>query len=200
MSGMKFTREGTIRVARVVGAGLGGAIIGALVAFIWTAGATASGAATSACQAVNHGDFCVAIGPAAGAIAGSVAVISAATLITVATLGVRPKRLTAPLGCIVMATALFFTGLGFPGGLGPTPWAAAIAAGASLAAVALSVDSGRAQLAGWAAIVVILLASLVVPRTVARHEAADSHPRPAAWGPQTRGAGGVTADRSGERF
>lgn len=158
------------RAGRIAGAGLGGALTGLLVGWIWDAGVTATNAAVSACESSQSGEgnICLTVVPDAAAIAGSIAVISAGTLITLGLLRVRPRKLTVPLGCIVIATAVFGTGFGFPGGEGPAPWAAAIAAGAGLVAVALSVDQGRAQLVGWVALAVVLIGSFVVPRTIAR--------------------------------
>jgi hypothetical protein len=168
------TASRAIAAARVVGAGLGGAAIGALVGWAFDAAARAATAANDACQSQSQDGFCLALGYYAAALAGSVAIICVGTLITMAALRVRPRRLTVPLGCIVIATAMFFTGVGFPGGHAPPPWATAIAASAGLAAVALSVaDSGRAQLAGWAALVVVVLAALIVPRVVANREQTD---------------------------
>jgi hypothetical protein len=101
-------------------------------------------------------------------------VIITGTLTTMGTLQVRPKSLTVSVGCIVIAVAIACTGFGFSGGRGPAPWAAAIAAGAGLAAVALSVDRGRAQIAGLIGVGVVVLGSLIAPRTIVRHEEADS--------------------------
>lgn len=87
-----------------------------------------------------------------------------------ALLGLRPLRMTIPVGCMLTAWLAFFTASGFPGGQGPAPWAAAVAVGAvgaGLAAVALSVDWGRAQVTGMIAIGIILLASMFLPRLIA---------------------------------
>jgi hypothetical protein len=74
----------------------------------------------------------------------------------------------------VITVTIFCASLGFPGGRGPAPWAAGIAAGAGLAAVALSAGRGRAKIAGLIVAGVVLLASLIVPRTIARQEQTDS--------------------------
>jgi hypothetical protein len=163
------------RIGRIAGAGLGGAVIGALVTWIWETGASAARAAVSACESAQGADsFCLPFIPGAVAIAASIAVISAGTLIALWALQVRPRRLTVPVGCIVIAVAVVCASFGFPGGRGPAPWAAAIAAGAGLAAVALSADRGRAQVTGLVGVGVVLLGSFVVPRTIARHEETDS--------------------------
>jgi hypothetical protein len=105
------------RVGRIAGAGLGGAVIGVLVAWIWEAGAAAASAAVSACQsALGAESVCIPVVPGVTAIAGSVVVISAGTLITLWTTQVRPRRLTVPIGCIVITVTVLFTSFGFPGG------------------------------------------------------------------------------------
>src|SRR5277367_3260249 len=120
MKGMTFlhderTPPAWARVGRIAGAGLGGAVIGALVAWIWEAGAAAASAAVSACESAQGTDsFCLPVVPGAVAIAGSIVVISAGTLTAVWTLPVHPRRLTAPLGCLVIAVAIVCTGFGFP--------------------------------------------------------------------------------------
>ena len=163
------------QVARIAGAGAGGAVTGLLVAWIWEAGAAAASAAVSACEsAEGRNSVCIPLVPALAAIAGSIVAISAGTVITLWTMQVRPKRVTVPVGCIVTTVAVFWTSSGFPGGRGPAPWAAAIAAGAGLAAVALSARRRRARVAGLAGVVVVLLGSLLVPRTVARQEEVGS--------------------------
>jgi hypothetical protein len=170
-----MTAPSWTRVGRIAGAGLGGAVIGVVVTWIWEAGAAAARATVSSCESARGaGGFCIAVVPGAVAIAGSIVLICAGTLIAVWTLPVRPRRLTVPVGCIVIAVAIVCTGFGFPGGRGPAPWAAAIAAGAGLSAVALSVDRGRARVAGLVGIGIVLLGSFIVPRTIARHEQTDS--------------------------
>jgi hypothetical protein len=169
------TAPSWLRVGRVAGAGLGGAVIGVLVTWIWEAGSGAANASDNACESAPGAHIvCIAILPGAEAIAGNIVVIIAGTLITMWTLQVRPEKLTVPVGCIVIAVAIACTGFGFSGGRGPAPWAAAIAAAAGLVAVALSVDRGRAQIAGLIGVGVVLLGSFIAPRTIARHEEADS--------------------------
>jgi hypothetical protein len=171
----EMTAPSWTRVGRIAGAGLGGAVIGVVVTWIWEAGAAAARATVNSCEsAQGAGGFCIAVVPGAVAIAGSIAVISAGTLIALWTLQVCPRRLTVPVGCIVIAVAIGCTGFGFPGGRGPAPWAAALAAGAGLSSVALSVDRGRAHVAGSVGVGIVLLGSFIVPRTIARHEQTDS--------------------------
>jgi hypothetical protein len=150
----------------VAGAGAAGAAVGAVVAVIWHAGWAAGNAECRTPPGTAAG-FCIPAGTAAEAALGSFAVICAGVLAAFALLRLHPLRVTIPIGCILTAWVAFFTATGFPGGQGPAPWAAAIAVGAGLAAVALSVDRSRAQLAGMIAIGVILLASLVLPRLIA---------------------------------
>jgi hypothetical protein len=177
------------RAARVAGAGLAGAACGAAVGGIWHAGAVA---ASAACRDPGGGDeFCIPVGPAAIAVLGGFVVICLGVLIAFVLLGVRPRRATVPVGCIVVAWAVFFTAAGFPGGQGPPPWAAAIAAGAGLAAIALAADRDRARVAGLIAVAVVLLTTLVVPRTIAQHEEANAQVQ------QYATLGGVARGRSG---
>jgi hypothetical protein len=154
------------RAVRVAGAGAAGAAVGALVAVIWHAG-WAAGNAECRTPPGTAGGFCIPVGTAAETFLGSVTVICVGVLAAFALLRLRPLRVTIPLGCILTAWLAFFTATGFPGGQGPAPWAAAVAVGAGLAALALSVDWGRAQVAGVIAVGVILLASLVLPRLIA---------------------------------
>lgn len=92
--GMSFLRDemtahSRARVGRIAGAGLGGAVIGMLVGWIWGAGAAAASAAVSACESTQGADsVCIAIVPDAAAIAGNIVVISAGTLITLWTVRV----------------------------------------------------------------------------------------------------------------
>ena len=54
------------RVGRIAGAGLGGAVIGVVVTWIWEAGAAAASATVSSCEsAQGAGGFCVAVVPGA---------------------------------------------------------------------------------------------------------------------------------------
>jgi hypothetical protein len=154
------------RALRVAGAAAAGAALGALVAVIWHA-AWAAGNAECRTPPGTSGGFCVPVGTAVEAILGSFLVTCVGVLAAFALLRLRPLRVTIPIGCMLTAWLAFFTATGFPGGQGPAPWAAAVAVGAGLAAVALSVDWGRAQLAGMIAVGVILLASLVLPRLIA---------------------------------
>ncbi|HUN34926.1 MAG TPA: hypothetical protein VMU95_23230 [Trebonia sp.] len=166
-----------LRAGRVAGAGVAGAALGALVAAIWHGAATA---ASNACRPPVQGGsagFCIPAGQAAEGIIISFFAICLGVLGAFALLRVRPRRLTIPVGCVVVAWTVLFTSTGFAGGHGPAPWAAGIAAGAGLAAVALTVDWGRAQKAGLIALAIILLASLVVPRVIAQHGQAGASAR-----------------------
>jgi hypothetical protein len=165
------------RAGRVAGAGLAGAALGAAVAGIWQG---AAAAASNACRAPAQGGgggFCIPVGQAAEGVFAGFIVISLGVLLAFALLRVRPRRVSIPIGCIVMAWTVFFTATGFTGASGPAPWAAAIAAGPGLAAVALSFDWGRAQVAGLIAVAVVLLASLIAPRMIAREEQASAQVR-----------------------
>ena len=151
-----------LRAGRVVGAGLTGAAVGAGVAGVWRAGWQAAG---TLCH--GSGDmFCIPVGPAVAAVLGSAAVICVGVFAGFLLFRVRPKRLTIPVGCILAATLIFAVGAGRPGATPPPAWTAALAAGAGLAALALAVDSGRAQVAGLVAIVVVVIGAFAFPHLI----------------------------------
>ena len=167
------------RAGRVAGAGLGGAVLGAAIAGIWHA---AAAGAKDACRPPLPGSGarvvpCLPVPQVALAVLGGFAVICLGVLALCALLRLRPLAVSIPVGCVVVGWTTVVTGAGFPGGQGPAPWAAAVAAGAGLAAVALTVDWGWAQVAGVAAIVVIVVASLALPRLAARPEQANARVR-----------------------
>jgi hypothetical protein len=159
------------RAGRVAGAGLAGAVIGAAVAGVWHV-VVAAGQACPAPSAEIDAWLCVP-GTDAGGVLGSGAVICAGVLAAFAALRLRPLWETVTAGCLVTAGVTFFTAVGISGGLAPALWTESIAAGAGLAAVALAFQGGRAKLAGLALVVVVLLASLIVPRMNLRREEAD---------------------------
>jgi hypothetical protein len=131
-----------VRTVRVAGAGLTGAVVGAVVAGIWHAGLVGAN------NAVEYGgdNFSLTfLVPMAAAIAGNVIVIDAGLLIGFAALRIRPLRLTVPVGFAVAALLAWVLGYGTPAG--PPAWATAAAVGAGLAALALIVDWGKALIA-----------------------------------------------------
>jgi hypothetical protein len=146
-----------LRAGRAAGAGLTGAAVGAAGARIWHAGWEA---ATTACRGT---EFCIPVGSAAGAVLGTGAVICAGVFLGFLLIRLRPKRLTIPVGCILAAMLIFAVGAGIPGDIPPAPWTAALAVGAGLASLALAVDSGRAQVAGLLAIVVVVAGAFALP-------------------------------------
>jgi len=92
-----------VRAGRVAGAGTAGAALGALVAAIWHASATA---ASNACRPAVPGEsagFCIPVGQAALGVIISFFVICLGVLAAFALLRVRPRRLTIPIGCVVVA-------------------------------------------------------------------------------------------------
>ena len=151
-----------VRAGRAAGAGLTGAAVGAGVAEIWHAGWAAAG---NTCKAASD-SFCLPVGPAAAALLGSGFVMCAGVFVGFCLLQVRPKRLTIPVGCILAAMLIREVGVGMPGGVPPPAWATALAAGAGLTSLALAVDSGRAQIAGFAAIAVVVACAFTLPRLV----------------------------------
>jgi hypothetical protein len=158
-----------LRVGRVMGAGLTGAAVGGAVAGIWQAGLEA---ANNACRGTD--EFCIGVVPVAQAIFGSVLVIAVGVFVGFGGLRIRPRRLTIPVGCILAATLTWASAAAMPGRMAPPPWAAAVAAGAGLAAVALSVDSGRLRIAGIIAVAVIVIAAFVLPDMIASRIRADT--------------------------
>jgi hypothetical protein len=146
-----------LRAGRVAGAGLTGAAVGAWGAGIWHAGWEAG---RTACQG---GGFCIPLRSAVGAVLGVGAVICVGVFLGFLLFHVRPKRLTIPVGCILAAMLIFAVGAGLPGDIPPAPWTAALAVGAGLASLALAVDSGRAQVAGLVAIVVVVVGAFALP-------------------------------------
>jgi hypothetical protein len=152
-----------VRAGRIAGAALTGAAVGAAVAGIWHAGLAA---AATACQ--NAGNtFCLGILPAAEAIAGNMVLIIVSLLIGFGVLRIRPLRLTVAAGYILTVLLVWnvSTATGGPG-KGPPAWAAAVAVGAGLAALALSVDRGRFQKAGIVALGAIIVVSILLPHLV----------------------------------
>lgn len=151
-----------LRAGRAAGAGLTGAAVGAGVAGIWHAGWEAAG---NACRDAGNG-FCVPVAQPAVAVLGSGFVICAGVCLGFFLLQVQPRRLTVPAGCVLAAMLSWAVGVGMPGGIPPPAWTTALAAGAGLASLALTVDSGRAQIAGFVAIAVVLAGASALPRLI----------------------------------
>jgi hypothetical protein len=147
---------------RAAGAGLVGAAVGAAVAGIWHAGSEAAG---HACPATVD-TLCFPVLPAGEAVLGSGLVICAVVFVGFLLLRVRLKRLTIPVGCVLCVVLIWAVGSGTGLGAPPPAWAAALVAGAGLTSLALLVESGRAQIAGVVAIVVVAAAAFTVPRLV----------------------------------
>jgi hypothetical protein len=178
------TASPRVRAGRVAGAAAGGALIGALNAWIFTAGVDWARSATAGCQASQGPDaLCLAVPRAAANIAGNVAVIAVGTLLTLWALGVRPKRIAVPAGCAVIAVAVTVTTGELIGGAtaatvtaaGPPPWATALMAGVALATVVMAADHGWVRVTGLAGAGVVVAASFLVPWAVARQERADGN-------------------------
>lgn len=151
------------RLGRVIGACLVGAALGATVAGIWHAGWAAAG---NACRNTGGDTFCIPLAQTAGAAFASGLVICAGVFLGFVILGIRPKRLTIPVGSIVTALLVWAVGFGIPGGPPPPAWTTAVAAGAGLAALALMMDSGKAQIAGMIALPVVLAGAFLIPRVI----------------------------------
>jgi hypothetical protein len=151
-----------LRAGRAAGAGLTGAAVGAAVASIWHAGWEAAG---NACHDARE-TLCFPVLPAAGAVLGSGLVICAGVLLGFFLLQVRLKQLTIPVGCVLCAMLILAVGVGVPGGTPPPAWTTALAAGAGLTSLALIVDSGRAQIAGFVAIAVVAAGAVALPRLI----------------------------------
>ena len=134
--------------------------MGAAGAGIWHAGWET---ARAACQGT---EFCIPARSAVGAVLCIGAVICAGVFLGFLLIRLRPKRLTIPVGCILAAMLIFAVGAGVPGDIPPPPWTAALAVGAGLASLALAVDSGRAQVAGLVAIVVVTVGAFATPHVI----------------------------------
>ncbi len=161
------------RAGRTAGAGLTGAAVGAGVAGIWRAGWEAAG---GACR--GAGDvFCIPVTQAAAAVVGSGLLICVGVSLGFFLIQVRPKRLTIPVGCVLAAMLIWAVGVGIPGGTPPPAWTTALAVGAGLASLALMVDSGRAQIAGFVAIAVVLASAFTLPRLIQSRIKQDARER-----------------------
>jgi hypothetical protein len=167
------TRPWYLTAGRAAGAGLTGAAVGAGVASIWRAGWEAAG---NACRGTADA-LCIPVVQVAGAVLGSGLLICAGVLLGFGLLRVRPKRLTIPLGCVLAAVLVWVVGIGVPGGNPPAAWAAALAAGGGLASLALMVDSGRAQVAGFVAIAVVAAGASTLPRLIESRIQRDARQR-----------------------
>ncbi|HEY4851935.1 MAG TPA: hypothetical protein VII22_14155 [Streptosporangiaceae bacterium] len=162
-----------LRGGRAAGAGLTGAAVGAGVAAIWHAGWEAAG---NACQGAGDA-FCIPVVPAAAAVLGSCILICVGVITGFLLLQVRLKRLTIPVGCVLAAMLIWAIGAGIPGGVPPPAWTAALAAGAGLTSLALMVDSGRVQIAGFVAIVVVIAGVSAVPHLIYSRVQQDARER-----------------------
>lgn len=159
---------------RIAGAGLAGAGLGAAAAGIWHGG-VALGNASCAADPRASGDFgCLPLGLWLLAIIVNGTVIALGVLGAFTALRLRPRRVLVPFGCVVTAAAVIEVASGVSGPPVPPAWAAALEAGAGLAAVALATLHGRARVAGPLAVAIILAAGWVVPRVIADHERADA--------------------------
>jgi hypothetical protein len=132
------------------------------VAGIWHDGWEAAG---HACRGAGD-TFCIPVAQAAGAVLGSGLLICAGVFLGFFLLRVRPKRLTIPVGCVLATMLILAVGAGIPGGTPPPAWTTALAAGAGLTSLALMVDSGRPQIAGFVAIAVVVAGAFALPRLI----------------------------------
>jgi hypothetical protein len=162
-----------LSAGRAAGAGFTGAAVGAGVAGIWQAGWAAAG---NACRGAL-GSFCIPVEPAAAAVLGSVLVICCGVFLGFCLLRIGPKRLTIPVGCILAAVLIWAVGVGIPGGIPPPAWTTAVAAGAGLASLALMVDSGRAQITGFVAIVAVVIGAFALPHLIRSRIQQDARER-----------------------
>ena len=162
-----------LRVGRAAGAGLTGAAVGAAVAGIWHAGWEA---ASSACRGAGE-TFCVPVAQAALAILGSCIVIGVGVSLGLSLFQVGPRRLTIPVGCVLTAALVWAAGAGIPGGTPPPAWTAAVAAAAGLASLALMVDSGKVQIAGFLAFAVVMAGAYTLPHLIRSRVQQDTRER-----------------------
>jgi hypothetical protein len=161
------------RAGRVAGAGLTGAAVGAGVAGIWHAGWEAAG---HACRGAGD-TFCIPVGQVGVAVLGSGLVICVGVFLGFFLLQVRPKRLTIPVGCVLAAMLIWAVGVNIPGGTPPPAWTTALAAGAGVTSLALMVDSGRAQIAGFVAIALVVGGAFALPRLIHSRVQQDARER-----------------------
>jgi len=145
------------------------------VAGIWHAGWQASGKACP--EPTNSDALCFPVVPFAGAVLGSALVICAGVFLGFLLLQVRPKALTIPVGCGLATVLILAVGVHIPGGIPPAAWTTAVAAGAGLASLALIVDSGRAQIAGFVALAAVLAGALALPRLIHSRVQQDARER-----------------------
>jgi len=174
VAGPAMARPWYARAGRAAGAGLTGAAVGAAVAGIWRAGWESAG---SACQGAGFDSFCIPVVPIGLAVLGSAVVIGAGVFLGFCLLRVRPKRLTIPAGCVLAAMLIWAVGVGLPGGSPPPAWATGLASGAGLTSLALMVDSGRAQIAGFVAIALVVAGAFALPRLIHSRSQQDARER-----------------------
>jgi hypothetical protein len=173
-AGRAQSRPWYLRAGQAAGAGLTGAAVGAGVAGIWHVGWQAS---RDACRGGGFDTVCIPVVQAAGAVLGSALAICAGVFLGFFVLQVRPKRLTIPVGCGLAAVLILAVGADIPGGTPPAAWTTALAAGAGLTSLALIVDSGRAQIAGFVAIAVVLAGAVALPRLIHSRVQQDARER-----------------------
>lgn len=164
-----------LRAGRAAGGGLTGAVVGAVVAGIWHAGWEAAG---RACPEPSYSSvLCFPVVPDAAAVIGSGLVICVGVFLGFSLLQVRPKRVTIPAGCILTAMLILAVGAGIPGGTPPLAWTTALAVGAGLTSLALTVDSGKARIAGFVATAVVLAGAVALPRLIHSRMQQDARER-----------------------
>lgn len=118
------------------------------------------------------------IGDAApAALALGLGVVGAGVWVGYAVLGVRPLRLTVPVGVLVELEAIRATGAAVPGGSGPPAWAATLVLSAGLAVLAMTVAPGRLRLIGFTLLLLGAVAAIVVPPVI--HNVLEQPSRPA---------------------
>jgi hypothetical protein len=163
-AGRVRARRWYLRAGRAAGAGLIGAAVGAVVASIWHAGWEAAG---NACPEPNYSSvLCFPVLQVGSAVLGSGLVIGAGVCLGFLLLRVRPSQVTIPVGCVLAAVLIWAVGSDIPGGTPPAAWTTALAAGAGLTSLALIVDTGRVQIAGIIALVVVLVGAFAAPRLI----------------------------------
>ena len=162
---------------RVAGSGLTGVALGAAVAGIWHASLTSTLGCPRPTPGSVDGNLCLPLGLWFLAVAVNCVVILAGVWGAFTVLRLRPRQATVFGGCVVVVVMILLAAGGlslrqskFP----PTPWLAALEAGAGLAAVALIAGGDRIWLAGVLVLAVTIAAAVQVPPLVRQHELVDS--------------------------
>jgi hypothetical protein len=164
---------------QVAGSGLAGAALGAAVAGTWHASWTSNVGCPPPTRGNVDGGVCLPAGLWLLTIVVNCVVILAGVWGAFTLLRLRPRGTTVPGGCAVTVLMILVS----TGAVGPqlrlfksppTPWLAALEAGAGLAVFALAAQGGRLRLAGMLALAVAVAAAVQVPPLVRQHELTDA--------------------------